>query len=127
MVTDYLQENTAGANKSPSSIGTPFEFVEIKKKFQEAKDNGTRILVESNELNLSYSVLLELDYIGDRWCMGKVRYHQLNKDENVAYTINYADIYTQDKTYSSSKTTKIIFEGENPYGQGLREGIQANT
>ena len=118
-----MQEKVLGTTLAPSSIGTPFEFQEIKEMFQKAKDEGTRILVESNELNLSYSVLLDIKYIGDRWCMGTVRYHQPNKDENVPYTINYADIYTHGKNYSSSKTTKIIFEGENPYGTGLREGV----
>lgn len=115
-----MQEKVLKETLAPSSIGTPYEFQEIKERFQKAKDEGTRILVESNELNLSYSVLLELAYIGDRWCMGRVRYHQPNTDEKVPYTINYADLYTHGKNYSSSKTTKIIFEGENPYGEGLR-------
>lgn len=122
MVTDILQENATGRNLAPNTIDTPFEFEEIRAKFEKAKAEGTRILLETNELNLAYSVVMEIEYIGTRWAMGKVRYHQVEGDVYVPYTVHYADLYTGDHPRSTSKTTKIIFEGVNPFGTRLGEG-----
>lgn len=95
---------------------TPVEFGYIKEKFQIAKEQGTKILLESNELNLAQSVVLEIAYVGERWCMGHVTYHRIDKDVRVPYTIPYADLYTSEDTQSKSKNIKIIFKGENPFG-----------
>lgn len=117
-ITELLQENYA--KTSPDSRERiPYEFEEIKAMFQKAKDNGTRVLIENSELSLSYSVVVELEYVGDRWCMGKTRYHQLDKDEYIPYTISYADLYVK---HSTGRPTKIIFEGENPFGKRPEQG-----
>lgn len=120
MVIDILEN--AQDTKAPNSVGTPFEFEEIREKFQKAKDEDRRIILETNELNLAYSVVIQLEYIGTRWCMGKARYHRLEGDYYTPYTIHYADIYTGKSPHSTSKSTKVIFEGENPFGKRPEQG-----
>lgn len=104
----------------------PIEFKEVKDMFQKAMLEDKRVLIEHNELNLAHSVVVELEYIGERWCMGKTVYYQNNVEVRVPYTIHYSDIYTAKTTNSTSRNTKIIFEGANPFGKGLREGITEN-
>lgn len=101
---------------------TPIEYKEVKEKFQKAKDEGQRVLLECNELNLAHSVVIELVYIGERWCMGNTIYYQGGKRIAVPYTIHYGDLYTAKTPNSTSRNTKIIFEGANPFGTGLGEG-----
>ena len=91
------------------------EFIDIKPKFQYAMDHNIPILIESSDLNLTQSVVVVLDYVGERWCKGYVTYHRVDGDSQVPYTISYADVYTLNDPQSKSKNLKIIFQGDTPY------------
>lgn len=92
---------------------TPKEFVDIKKRFLDAKDNNTPILIERSTLSLAQSIVIELRYIGDRWCMGTTKYYRYGEVVEVPYTISYVDLYTTDPTVN---TPNIVFKGANPFG-----------
>lgn len=102
-----------GRNKSLREKKTPKEYMSIRLRFEEAKENNTPILIESSALNLAQSIVIELEYVGDRWCMGKTSYQRYGEEVQVPYTINYADLYTTDPTVN---TPKIVFKGANPFG-----------
>lgn len=92
---------------------TPKEFVGIKNRFLEAKELNTPVLIERSTLSLAQSVVIELKYIGDKWCMGTTTYTRYGKEVEVPYTISYADLYITDPTVN---TPKIVFKGANPFG-----------
>lgn len=92
--------------------GTPKEFVEIKQKFVEAKEMNTPVLIERSTLGLAQSIVIELKYIGNKWCMGTTTYYRYGKEVEIPYTISYVDIYTTDPTVN---TPNIIFKGANPF------------
>lgn len=100
-------------NKVNKVANTPKEFVEIKERFMEAESKRTPILIERSALNLTQSIVIELEYVGDKWCMGRTTYHRNGGEIKVPYTISYADLYTTDP---SVNTPKIIFKGDNPFG-----------
>ena len=92
---------------------TPKEFVDIKRRFEEAKELNTPVLIERSTLSLAQSIVIELKYIGDKWCMGTTTYHRYGEEVEVPYTISYVDLYTTDPTVN---TPKIVFKGANPFG-----------
>lgn len=106
------------AHMPPSSSHIPEEYISIRNMFQEAKDNGEKVLVENTELGYAYSVVVKLDYIGTRWCTGYVRYPRVEGVEYVPYTISYADIYTSKYKNSTSKNLTVKFRKENPFDNG---------
>lgn len=117
MIIDTLREMGLGAHSYGEKYpNTPVEFKGIKMKFQQAKEKGVKVLLESSELNLAQSVVLDISYVGERWCMGHVTYHRMDQDIRVPYTIPYADLYTSGDSQSKSKNIKIVFKGENPFG-----------
>lgn len=100
------------ARETDTIRATPKEFVNIKQKFQEVMDKRTPIIIESSALNLTQSIKIELEYVGDRWCMGRSTYYRYGKEEKVPYTISYADLYITDPAIN---TPKIIVKGANPF------------
>lgn len=105
------QENVSQESADP--MGVP-QFKQIKEKFQKALDNNTPILIENADLNLTHSVVIELDYVGDRWCRGYTTYHRADGSVKVPYTISYSEVYIGHGT--QGKNSNIIFKGDNPYG-----------
>lgn len=99
---------------------TPKEFQEIKAKFQYAKDNGIRVLAESSDLQLPQSVVMDIKYVGDRWCQGIVTYDRTTGVDKVPYTIHYSDVY------APTTSMRIIFEGDNPYEQVNIEEVEVD-
>ncbi len=88
----------------------------------QAKEEGKLILVENNEFRSAHSVKMKLVYVGDRWCMGHVRYVHLGKEVLVPYTIHYSDMFASDSPTAVAKNMTIIFKGENPFGTRHTEG-----
>lgn len=118
MLADVLKDIGGGY----ASNSLPREFAKVKENFLKAKEAGTPILVENNEFRSAYSVTMKLEYVGDRWCMGKVRYIHLGGEVLVPYTIHYADIFTSDTPNSVARNMTVIFKGENPFGTRYSEG-----
>lgn len=81
-----------------------------------AKEEGTPILVENNEFRHPSSIKMKLEYVGDRWCTGRVRYIRAGKEVFIPYTINYSDMYSKGTSGAAAKNLKIIFKGGNPFG-----------
>lgn len=95
---------------------TPEEFLEVKQKFQEAKDNGTEILIENSELSAANSVVIQLEYVGNRWCMGYQHILYYGQDVKVPHTIHYSDVYgSQDGVTSRRRPVKVLLKGVNPF------------
>ena len=101
---------------------TPREYLKIKESFQKAMEEGRPILVENNEFRHPYSIKMHLEYVGDRWCMGRVRYVRADGDVYIPYTINYSDMYSEGTAGAAAKNLRIIFKGGNPFGKGLEQG-----
>lgn len=102
-----------GNIKVPKKVDrTPKEFRKIKAKFEEAYRNKTPILIERSALNLTQSVVIELESVQDKWCMGKTTYQRVDGEIKVPYTISYVDLYITDPAVNRPK---IIFKGENPF------------
>ena len=109
-----------GGNQAPSRL--PREYQKIKEHFQKAKEDGKLIILENNEFRSAYSVKMKLEYIGDRWCMGRVRYVTPQGEIYVPYTIHYSDMVASDSPTAVAKNMTIIFKGENPFGTRYTEG-----
>lgn len=107
-------------NSAPNSL--PREYKQVRELFIEARDKQTPVLVENSEFRAPYSVTMKVEYVGDRWCMGKVRYYNAGVEIYVPYTIHYADVFSSDKVSSAARNMTIIFKGRNPFGTGHREG-----
>lgn len=88
----------------------------IKEKFREAKNMDTSILVENMDFIPANSVVIEISYIGDNWCMGYETKYFNGENIRIPHTIHYADIYTEANATIGKNRPKIIFEGENPFG-----------
>lgn len=95
---------------------TPREYLKIKENFMKAMEEGTPILVENNEFRHPTSVKIKLEYVGDRWCMGRVRHLRMGKEIFIPHTINYSDMYSEGTVGAAAKNLKIIFKGGNPFG-----------
>lgn len=108
---DLINEGKFNSSKARE---TPKEFIKIRLRFEEAKENNTPILIESSTLNLAQSIVIELKYVGNKWCMGTTSYNRYGEEVLVPYTISYADLYTTDPTVN---TPKIVFKGANPFGR----------
>jgi len=106
LLKDFDDSHSEPTNK------TPLEFKRIKERFQEVKESNTPVLLEMSSIHLAHSVVLYLEYIGDRWCMGRVHYHTLNGDESVPYTIHYSDVLVGSQAF---KVPKVVVKGESPY------------
>lgn len=114
-LVDYFDETRA---KSKPSRRTPQEFLEVKEKFSEAMANNTEILIENSELSAANSVVIQLAYVGDRWCMGYQHILYYGNDVKVPYTIHYSDVYgSQDRIKSRRRPVKILFKGANPFAE----------
>lgn len=99
------------------------QFEPIIKAFTYAKDNNIRVLIETSELTNPSAVVVDLDFVGPRFCRGTATYTQSDGYEpirtKVPYTINYADVYQS--MGKKQGPTKIVFEGENPFWDDYRE------
>lgn len=96
---------------------TPPSFVGIRDMFQQAKNNGVEVIVESSEINNMDSVRLTLDYIGDRWCSGYELKEYWGELIKIPRTIHYSEVYVSSHEVDRSKVkTKIYFRGDNPFG-----------
>lgn len=112
MNIDYTKKK-----KYPRDKNTPLEFIPIKRKFEELKEAKTPVLLENNEMKLKQSVVLSIDWVGDRYTKGKVRYIResvgdtIVDSEEVPYSISYVDIFSGD----SKNKMKVIVKGDNPF------------
>lgn len=95
---------------------TPNAFVGIRTMFQEAKDKGVQVIIESSEINNMDSVRLTIDYIGDRWCSGYETKWYGGEEVKIPRSIHYSEIYVSTHEPDSSKVkTKLFFRGDNPF------------
>lgn len=109
-----------GGHDAPTKL--PREYKKIKEHFLKAKEEGKLIIVENRDFRFAYSVKMKLAYVGDRWCMGHVRYVHADEEVLVPYTIHYSDMFASDSPASVAKNMTIIFKGENPFGTRHSEG-----
>lgn len=115
MIIDRLK--SLGEINSPKyySSDIPEAYKPIKDMFVKIKEEKEELLLENTELGYMYSVVMVIDFVGDRWCKGRVRYHRVEGDTYAPYTIHYSDIYTAKYKNTVSKNIKIYVKGENPY------------
>lgn len=100
-----------------SDKNMPREFIPIKRAFEEAKEEGTEVLMETTDLKMMQSVVMTITYVGNRFATGRVKYSRGRFGDYVPYTVNYADVFING--YKSKD--RIIFRGENPYEDDLKE------
>lgn len=111
-----------GGGKAPTSL--PREYQKIRDIFKKAKEDNRLVMVENAEFRSAYSVKMKLEYVGDRWCMGKVRYVTPQGEIYVPYTIHYSDMVASESPSTVAKNMTIIFKGENPFGTRHSEGAR---
>lgn len=99
-------------SRTPATLGA------IRQMFQTALDNNNPVLIENSELSSAHSVVIDITYVGDRWCLGYQSILHYGETVKVPYTIQYADIYTaKHNSKRNNVPVKIIFKGENPFGE----------
>lgn len=97
------------ARTSDTGVTTPKEYLDIKKKLEDAMEGGKRVIINVRDsYNLQVAVL-HLKYVHERWAMGHSVSYSGKREINVPYTIHYSDIYCQ------HTKIKLIVEGDNPF------------
>ena len=94
---------------------TPKEFIPIKRVFERALEEGVPVLLETTDMKMMSSIVIDLVFVGDYFSSGEVTYSNGGRTYKVPYTINYANVFV-----SGYKTRdRVIFKGENPYEKFL--------
>lgn len=97
------------------SSGVPKPYQKIKQKLQKTIDEDKRVLIDIKDSYSVQTVVVQFEYVNDRWAMGKSICYLEGEEVRVPYTIHYSDIYCK------KSKIKIITEGENPFdGKGRR-------
>lgn len=96
---------------------TPPALVTIHERFVKAMEEGTEVLIENSELSSAHSVVVKIEYVGGRWCLGYQTIQFYSETVKVPYTIHFTDVYgiNESERRKSSRQVKIIFKGENPF------------
>lgn len=90
----------------------PNPFHTVQEKLKQLKKENKRLLINSKDANSIQSVVVRLDYIGDRWAMGKYRSITKTGEIELPFTFHYSDII------SSDTDVVIIPEGKRAFGNG---------
>lgn len=111
-IREHTKTGKSTYNMSPLDDA---QYGRIKRLFQKIKEEGRRVLYEDSTFPATFSVVIEVDYVGDRWCKGYTTYYRLGEEVKVPYTIHYSDVLCAGKPNSPLSGVKIIQEGENPF------------
>lgn len=71
---EMFQQGTA-----TTEVRTPTSLQSVRKRFLDAKEAGKRVLIENSDLSSANSVVVDIDYVGSRWCLGYQKYCTLEK------------------------------------------------
>jgi len=109
----YYRERTKSTDTR-----TPEPYLDIKRKLQKTMKEGKRVLIDVKDSYSVQTVIVEFEYIGNRWAMGKSICYLNGEEVKVPYTIHYSDIWCK------RLGIKVITEGDNPFSErnGLRHG-----
>lgn len=96
---------------------TPPSLQSVRKRFLDAKKEGKRVLIENSDLSSANSVVVDIDYVGNRWCLGYQKVLYFGEEVLIPHTIHFCDVYGAygNEVQRSKRQVKIIFEGENPF------------
>lgn len=116
---DIIQELHVKLEHTPTVQNKERAYDSAIKAFKYAKDNDIKVLLVNTEFKQPSSVVISLDYVGPRWCLGYTTYEQMDTYgertvTKVPHTIQYSDLYGRVNNRNKSKI-KIVFEGENPF------------
>lgn len=103
---------------------TPVALRPIRYKFKKAMETNTPVLVENADLSSPHSVVIDISYIGERYCMGYQTILYYGQEIKVPHTIHYTDVYGQ---YESERRKnkghpRIIFYGDDPFKEEQANG-----
>jgi predicted metal-dependent RNase len=90
---------------------TPTPYADIRERLKKIADEGKRVLIDIKESYSVQTIVVRLEYVHDRWAMGKSICYIDNQAVEVAYTIHYSDIFCK------RLKIKVIAEGENPFAE----------
>lgn len=96
---------------------TPSSLQPVKNMFLQAMKEGKRVLVENSDLSSANSVVIEIEYVGNRWCLGYQRVLFYGMELKIPHTIHFCDVYGA-YGYDAQKIkrqVKVVFEGDNPF------------
>lgn len=116
---DILEKNEEKMTQAVvlSDSETPSALIPIKEMFSKAKEQGKRVLIENSDLSSANSVVIELVYIGNRWCLGYQKILFYGVELNIPHTIHYCDVYGAygHDAPKVKRQVKVVFEGDNPF------------
>lgn len=100
-----------------TEVRTPISLQSVRKRFLDAKEAGKRVLIENSDLSSANSVVVDIDYVGSRWCLGYQKVLYFGEEVRIPHTIHFCDVYGAygNEAQRSKRQVKIIFEGENPF------------
>lgn len=107
---EELNELTDNNLVSRKRRNSSFSIDEVKHLFQDIMDKDEYLIVEDANFPEYNTIVIKLDYVGDRWCKGTERKVTETGIENVPYTINYTSL-------TNHKIT-LMRGGENPFYAG---------
>lgn len=110
-------EDKISRSKATPDYETPPVLIPIKNMFLEAKKQGKRVLIENSDLSSANSVVIELAYIGNRWCLGYQKVLFYGMELNIPHTIHFCDVYGAygHDAPKIKRQVKVVFEGDNPF------------
>lgn len=114
---DFIKEQSTYAGRQTYQINPQDSalFGAIKEEFQKIKEQGKRVLYEDSNFPATVSVVLRIQYVGDRWCQGVTTYYRMGEVVEVPYTIHYTDVLGVGQPNSPVSGIRIIKEGVNPF------------
>lgn len=103
-ILDYYRERTKSDDHD-----VPPPYLEIKKKLTKVMKEGKKVLIDIKDSYSVQTVVVKLEYVHDRWVLGKSTCYHDGMEVEVPYTVHYSDIY------SKQSKIKFIVEGDNPF------------
>jgi predicted metal-dependent RNase len=109
LVADTLQHFRARMANDESV--TPEPYLDIKRKIQKTVDEGKRVLIDIKDSYSVQTVVVQFEYVNDRWALGKSICYLEGQEVQIPYTIHFSDLICK------RMNIKVITEGENPFDQ----------
>ncbi|BAF81333.1 hypothetical protein EFP_065 [Enterococcus phage EF24C] len=100
-----------------NNSGTPSSLQPIRDMFLKAMKEGKRVLIENSDLSSANSVVIEIEYVGNRWCLGYQRVLFYGMELKIPHTIHFCDVYGAygHDAQKVKRQVKVVFEGDNPF------------